>query len=65
MLVVKKLKNFFWNFEKFQQTICNNYCRRPILDWWESSRFEQFVWLEVDSAKAALSHPTHQYTEGA
>ena len=29
MLVVKKLKNFFWNFEKFQETICNNNCRRP------------------------------------
>jgi hypothetical protein len=29
MLVVKKSKNFSWNFEKFQETICNNNCRRP------------------------------------
>ena len=26
--MVKKLKNFFWNFEQFQETICNNNCRR-------------------------------------
>ena len=29
-------------------------------DWWESPRFQQFVWLAVGYVKAALSHPTHQ-----
>jgi hypothetical protein len=27
--------------------------------------FRQFSWLEVGSAKAALSRPAHQYPEGA
>jgi hypothetical protein len=42
MLVVKKLKNFCWNFEKFQETICNNNCRRPTQrapDGWDCARF--------------------------
>jgi len=47
----------------------NTACTRPfdrLRDrWWESARFQAFVWLGVGSVKMALSRPTHQYPEGA
>ena len=38
----------------------------PGLAWWDASRrvFGQFLWLEADSVKVALSRPAHQPPAG-